>query len=514
MSESQWTDELEKNDPGIRVPEKTEKPMGAAQNQSEDHKAVDINPLRANEEPVDEKNISLQQHLEGKTQQTGNSEINEEVKMVHEGAIQSDHENQQHSDERDNPGQKNGQRKELSNKEITDHTANLWKYLPIPKNEPDPAPEYKVSDLIYPGSKVVAARVRGKKHKHEGSNCDDWFETAFFGDVTFAAVSDGAGSKKFSRVGAKESCRAAVGYLINEYPKLLEETAGLREHVQLPLTDEKCISACRRIAVLVQHSVLKAREAVEAAFYSRSLSPAYAELLGRNLALEDLSGTLLVSAIVPVRKETKEHLIVTCQVGDGMTASINSKGAYLSSVKLLGVPDSGEFTGETEFLTSKKIKNVEELQKRTKLFLGPVDTVLMMSDGVADDYYPNETQMRRLYFDLIANEILHQEGEKKSLADLDAEQMSLFKKIPDPISYPWVNDKSVMVPIQYTKNICESMNLSLETLWNHREILELAALEVKRKTDVVSDAEKLKQWLDSYYERGSFDDRTLVMIEL
>ena len=405
-------------------------------------------------------------------------------------------------------------KKELSNKEVTDHTASLWKYLPVPVNEPDPAPEYKISNAVYPGAAVIGARVRGKKHKHEGSNCDDWFESSCYEDVTFAAVSDGAGSKKFSRVGARESCRAAIGYLINEYPKLLETIPTLRDDLKLPLTDEKCVSACGSIAGLVQQSVLQARKAVEAAFYSRSTDSAYTDLLHRKLALEDLSGTLLVSAIVPVRKETKEHLIVTCQVGDGMTVSINTKGDFRSSVKLLGVPDSGEFTGETEFLTSKKMKNVEELQRRTKLSIGPVDTVLMMSDGVADDYFPNETQMRRLYYDLIANGILHTDSEKKSLSDLSPEQMSLFKKIPDPISYPWVNDKSVLIPVQYTNRICESMNLPLETLWDQRDILALASLEVKRKTDTSNDAEKLNIWLDNYYERGSFDDRTLVVIEL
>ena len=189
-------------------------------------------------------------------------------------------------------------KKELSNKEVTDHTASLWKYLPVPVNEPDPAPEYKISNAVYPGAAVIGARVRGKKHKHEGSNCDDWFESSCYEDVTFAAVSDGAGSKKFSRVGARESCRAAIGYLINEYPKLLETIPTLRDDLKLPLTDEKCVSACGSIAGLVQQSVLQARKAVEAAFYSRSTDSAYTDLLHRKLALEDLSGTLLVSAIL------------------------------------------------------------------------------------------------------------------------------------------------------------------------------------------------------------------------
>ena len=404
-------------------------------------------------------------------------------------------------------------RKELSNKEITDHTANMWKYQPVPIDEPEPAPEYRTVNVSLPGARVIGARVRGKKHKHEGSNCDDWFEVTYFEDVTFVAVSDGAGSKRFSRIGARESCRAAVGYLANEYPNLLAASPELRRDLQLARTDERCMAACGRIAELVQRSVVQAGSAVDAAFYSRSADPDYAAVLNRKLTLNDLSGTLLVSAFVPIQKRG-ECLIVSCQIGDGMTAAFDTAGAFESSVKLLGVPDSGEFTGETEFLTSPKMKRIEELQKRTKLFIGSADVVLMMSDGVADDYYPNGTQMRRLYYDLIANRILHLKGEKKSMSELSQEEVRLFKKIPDPVAYPWVNDKSVLVPIQYASRICSAMELSLEELWDHREILSLAALEMKGPAVPENDVERLNQWLDNYYERGSFDDRTLVVVEL
>ena len=114
-------------------------------------------------------------------------------------------------------------KKPLSNKEVTDHTASLWKYLPIPTDEPEPAPEYLQCNINLPGGNIIAARVRGKKHKHEGSNCDDWYEVANVGDVIFIAVSDGAGSKKFSRIGARESCKASVGYLTNSYSVLQSE---------------------------------------------------------------------------------------------------------------------------------------------------------------------------------------------------------------------------------------------------------------------------------------------------
>lgn len=405
-------------------------------------------------------------------------------------------------------------KKPLSNKEVTDHTASLWKYLPIPTDEPEPAPEYLQCNINLPGGNIIAARVRGKKHKHEGSNCDDWYEVANVGDVIFIAVSDGAGSKKFSRIGARESCKASVGYLTNSYSVLQSEIPTIRETLGQDLSNPGCMEACGKIASIVQQSVIQAREAVEAAFYSRATDPAYAGILKRNLELKDLSGTLLVAAIVPINKEAKEHLIITCQIGDGMIVSINSKGTFEASVKLLGVPDSGDFSGETEFLTASQMKTMDALQKRTKLFRGVVDTVMLMSDGVADDYFPNETQMRRLYFDLLINGVIDQEGKPTDLSKLSPKELSIFKRIPDPLLYPWVNDKSVTIPIQYTNRICETMGITLEELWEDRTILELASLELREAIPSSDSGERLKIWLDNYYERGSFDDRTLVVIQL
>ena len=402
----------------------------------------------------------------------------------------------------------------LTNKEVTDHTASLWKYLPIPTDEPEPAPEYLQCDTTLPGGRVIAARVRGKKHKHEGTNCDDWFEIANIEDVTFIAVSDGAGSKKFSRIGARESCKASVGYLVSAYGKMLSDIPTLREALRQDLSSNECMEACGRIAGLVQKSVIQAWEAVEAAFYSRATDPAYSKVLKRKLDLKDLSGTLLVAAIIPLNRETKEHLIVTCQVGDGMIVSINSKGTFQSSVKLLGVPDSGDFSGETEFLTAPQMKTMEALQKRTKLSRGVTDTVMLMSDGVADDYFPNETQMRRLFFDLLVNGVIEMEDKPVELSKLTPKEMSIFKRIPDPILYPWVNDKSVTVPIQYTNRICDTMGVSLEELWEDRSILGLASLELKEAIPASDMGERLRVWLDNYYERGSFDDRTLVVMQL
>lgn len=408
----------------------------------------------------------------------------------------------------------NNARKVLSNEQVTGHTASLWKYHPIPENEPEPAPEYLNCMVKFPASTIIGARVRGKKHKHEGTNCDDWYEVGNIGDITFIAVSDGAGSKRFSRIGARESCKAAVGFMIKAFNDTLREKPEIMENIRLSLTDPACIESCSAMAALVQRAVVKAYEAVEAAFYSRSVDPAYSKVIGRELQFKDFSGTLLLLAVIPINKETKENLFISCQIGDGMIAVINSAGSFESSLRLLGIPDSGDYSGETDFLTSPQMRAMETLQKRTKVYRGMMDTVMVMTDGVADDYFPNDTEMRRLYFDLLVNRIIGDEGTDDDLPAVSKADLSLFKRIPDPLAYPWVNDQNTYISLQYTKRICEGTGMTLKDMWENKKVLQLAKLELNQFTPIKDNSERLKIWLDNYVERGSFDDRTLVIAQL
>lgn len=397
-------------------------------------------------------------------------------------------------------------KKPLSNEAVTGHTASLWKYLPVPAEEPEPAPETLRLYQKYGGGVVTAARVRGKKHKHEGTNCDDWYEVSGFQNLLLAAVSDGAGSKRFSRIGARESCRAAAGCLRRELEGLW--TPELAADAALDICEPRCMAACTVLAGAVQRSVLKAREAVEAAFYTRVNDPAYEAVLGRPLELRDLSATLLVTVVIP--SGAGGRLVISCQVGDGMIALVDRKGPFEGSVRLMGTADSGEFSGETEFLVSPKMSSLEALQSRTKLSWSRSDLLLMMTDGVSDDYFPHETELRRLYFDLVANGIL--EGENPG--ELTEERLRLCRKLPQPLSYPWVNDQRVQVPLHYTRRILETAGLTREDLWRDGTALAAARAELEEQLALPDPARRLERWLDNYVERGSFDDRTLVIAEL
>lgn len=401
------------------------------------------------------------------------------------------------------------QKKNLSDRQVTDYTASLWKYKAIPSEEPDPAPEYQPENhtIFAPNIgkfQVIAARVRGKKHKHEGTNCDDWFETENTEGIFISVVSDGAGSKKFSRIGAKAACRTARFFLDTYLKKLLRTHPSLCEDLSKKMTERSFSEAAELLANLVQDTMLAAREAVVKAYEDRRLKEKYTKVVGRELQLRDFACTLLLTVAVPL-PNTNETLIISCQVGDGITAAINTRAKFEEAVTLLGVPDSGQFSGETDFLTSSKFALRENLISRTKLSRKPFDLIFSMTDGVADDYDPNELHLRRLYFDLLANRVLPFPKDLKPSTAL---------KVPEPRAYPRIDDseRRELVPIQYTNELCTECNLSLKQVWENRELLFAMAQKIPFNENL-NPAMRLKEWLDNYTIRGSFDDRTLVILQ-
>lgn len=394
----------------------------------------------------------------------------------------------------------------LSDEAVLAHTASLWQYHPVPQDEPDAAPEYKTEEKRIGMAEFVAARVRGKKHKHEATNCDDWFAIAAVGDIAVLAVSDGAGSKRFSRVGARAASEAAVGSIYEQLRTLDAANAKNRAAFALPMSDAAFGEACAGLGAALHAGVLDARRAVLAAFHERCGQEAYTKLLGRDLVLSDFAATLLVTVAVPV-PEIGEVLVLSCQVGDGMTCAIDTHAPYGKAVKLLGKPDSGDFSGETDFLTSEAMADIASLQRRTLVTRGAYDLILTMTDGVADDYF-NEQEMHRLYLDLVANGIV---PGAQGTATFTRAEVEFLRSLPQPTTFPWVNDKEQHIALQYASRMCREIPTTEECLWQNAHVLALAAEDTSLK-GVASHAERLKIWLDNYVTRASFDDRTLALL--
>ena len=324
-----------------------------------------------------------------------------------------------------------------------------WQELPVPEG-PDKHEESFQKGINTPNKlNLIGARVRGKSHKHAGTNCDDWFEFDITQDWTIMAVADGVGSRKLSRVGAKEACCAAINTLKANLRHVTLTERTNREQFRGRGKDGSFADIdMDQVEQALFRAVDSAYHALEEARDARKDNQEYIDLLGQNPEVSDFSTTLLLAVHNCFVLEDKTYdFIMSLQVGDGMIAAVNIDNKLM----MLGKPDSGEFAGQVIPINNIKIRDDTEKRRRVFTTIQRLKAVMLMTDGVADDYFPNDPGMLNLYEDLVKEKIIASAANSDQVAGQEAEQH-------------------------------------------------------------VSSKERLRNWLDNYYVKGSFDDRTLVVL--
>ena len=397
----------------------------------------------------------------------------------------------------------------LSDMEVMEHTASIWQYKEIINDGTELHSEYHQKRLHTHFADITGARVRGKKHKHEGTNCDDYFETAVTDDCAIAVVCDGAGSRRFSRIGSRVSAETAATYLKEKLTELFWNIPDLKDGLSADLKSAEFIAACGRIAALLRGSAAEAFAAQQSRLKEIEDDKSYNDALGRKPVIGDLGTTFLAAVIVPLVPldiNMKPQTFMACvQVGDGCICALDSTADSGSCLKLMGEADSGKFSGETDFL-SEKNSNSNSIGAKTRISRGSSDVILLMSDGVADDYFPAQPMMKRLYLDLCLNGIFPMDkGDYSSPSGED----------PAPIRFKSVSASQQSVALQYSKQLLsEKSEEAVNALWDKREMLYCHSLDAFRMNIGDTPEERLRVWLDNYNERGSFDDRTLVAVKI
>lgn len=373
--------------------------------------------------------------------------------------------------------------------------------------------------MAAPGFTAFGGRVRGKKHKHEGTHCDDWFEVKSIGEWTLIAVSDGAGSKKFSRVGAKAACEAAIqsmtDTLVIHHFADRTTLADWQTAIQPDANNVLAAADVEAVPAAVRKAVTDAHRAVMKAASARYGQPEYEKILGRPIDPNDLSCTLLLAAHRIVMIDGRPlSFIAACQVGDGMIGAVRPKGGCL----LLGVADSGGYSGETEFLTSVGKAEPASLLPKSVVRITPLQALMVMTDGVADDYFPPDENLPRLWADLVVNNI----PAVKPPTDESVAAALAATKLPTPDAVKaadFETDVEVVEPPPRTRVTIRSaatfaghLGVSVESLIESGPLLWAGATLRGGGIPGPTAADRLRLWLDAYHVRGSFDDRTLVAL--
>jgi len=225
---------------------------------------------------------------------------------------------------------------------------------------------------------ITWASVRGRSHAHEGGHRDDDCRIEELVDGWHVvAVADGAGSASCARLGSAVAVEACVNSL-REQLDHEEIRQALRNAAETLASQEESERASQaRGWEVLPKAAFDAQKAV--------LDKA------RELAIEDRAlGTTLL-AFMTCDIGTKS-IVGAFSVGDGIIASIE---ATSGRSRLLSVPDTGEFAGQTKFLTNREVF-LPESRPYSRLRIAVVDRPAMligMTDGVSDPKFSSDESM-------------------------------------------------------------------------------------------------------------------------
>ena len=257
----------------------------------------------------------------------------------------------------------------------------LWRNIPTPPDvqyyKPD-QDESHIDDCA--GKRVIAASQRGRSHAQEGKPRDDHFLISLIPDSGWLAmaVADGAGSAKYSRRGSEIACQQAVAYC----EKALSDSAELEDAIRnYHTTDDE--QAARKVLGNKIYSIIG-----NAAYRAHRAIAEEAKTV-EGASAKDFATTLMLAIC---KKFDFGWFIASFWVGDGAIA-IYDKEAH--AISLLGVPDEGEYSGQTRFLTMPEIfADTASLYRRLRFDIRPDFTALMlMTDGVSDPMFGTDANL-------------------------------------------------------------------------------------------------------------------------
>ena len=192
--------------------------------------------------------------------------------------------------------------------------------------------------------KSVSCEVQGRGHIKTDTPCQDKTITLTRNGVNIIALADGAGSAILSHYGAERAVNCVAGYLSDNFSDLIENEDG------------------KQVKQQILETVRNSLESIAAE---------------RECKLGDLASTLLAVAVFE-----DNYLIV--HVGDGVIGYLD--GAEL---KIASLPDNGEFSNVTTFVTSN------EALASMRLIKGKVNDIagfVIMSDGTGQSLYHKATK--------------------------------------------------------------------------------------------------------------------------
>ena len=233
---------------------------------------------------------------------------------------------------------------------------------------------------------LLAASRRGRSHEHGGAFRDDDFFIAHEAANGWSVllVADGAGSASSSREGSRLAVRTAGLYLqqalSGETGQHCRALAAAHSSAPAQQTESGPATAAspalhEAVQQLLQQAATLAVDAIEA------------EAAQRQLIARDYATTLLACCVLPLADSI---FVASFWIGDGAIAVYGPRG----QVCLLGMPDSGEFAGQTRFLDRACLASAGFARRISSGHYAPASAVLLMTDGVSDPRFETDNGLK------------------------------------------------------------------------------------------------------------------------
>ncbi|MBQ3634111.1 MAG: protein phosphatase 2C domain-containing protein [Bacteroidales bacterium] len=266
----------------------------------------------------------------------------------------------------------------------------LWKNIPTPTNirypKADSDKDYvKVPEVNGEARKdIVAASQRGRSHAHEGKPRDDDFKIRYCeeSDWYVIAVADGAGSAQYSRRGSEIACNTVMEHC----SRMLSESMDFDNYIRAykeSQTPEAWKDVSDYVYRLLGAAAHKAHNAIKAEAEGAQ---------DPKIKMRDYSTTLLLAVS---KKFEFGWVVASFWVGDGAICVYDQKN---HRAEMLGMPDEGEYAGQTRFLTMPEIfSDTKALYGRLRFKIYEDFTALMlMTDGVSDPKFTTDANLQNV----------------------------------------------------------------------------------------------------------------------
>lgn len=229
--------------------------------------------------------------------------------------------------------------------------------------------------------KLIVGSKRGRSHAQEGIFRDDDFEFASFDDSGWSiiAVADGAGSAKFSRKGSLIACQTIIEY----FRKIDKEKWKEIEVSILEVFASDSEENQKRLSGYFIEQLGQAAFAAQTKIRDEATT--------NNAVIKDYSTTLVFAL---VKKYENKYVIASFWVGDG---GIGIYSKEKNEVVVLGTPDSGEFAGQTRFLTMSDIFADGAYANRVRFkIVEDFTALILMTDGITDPKFQTDNNLNRI----------------------------------------------------------------------------------------------------------------------